>query len=355
MNTRKFIIMVAVLLAFSPAASAQQQIQDLFREITAGKEHGFVAERRSTYVNDTTGIKSESRMVIVNLNRQHLDILDRLKAAFASEGQHATLNYSHIIDDASGSLQPIARQRFSIWCEGMPPVIIGAIRNSNFLIVSFDDKNHPGYRTCLAAEWSNTESDETPQAMIVDVYGRKQEAQTVTSSLSANGTMSWQEFTNNLLSNSKTSDDIKQRLAEIDQWRDSLASNIDIPNPSLSDYTAKFSNFNDVLQNNIPTQGGKKYDWMQQASNNDIHLDASDWLRFFGLMTHHMLERKDDDSYENLVVAAGIILELCKNATPLDADERAISARRLEQVAANFKDQYIHDILILGAKKLKGK
>ena len=72
-------------------------------------------------------------------------------------------------------------------------------------------------------------------------------------------------------------------------------------------------------------------------------------------MTHHMLERKDDDSYENLVVAAGIILELCKNATPLDADERAISARRLEQVAANFKDQYIHDILILGAKKLKGK
>ena len=344
MNTRKFIIMVAVLLAFAPAASAQQQIQDLFREITAGKEHGFVAERRSTYVNDTTGIKSESRMVIVNLNRQHLDILDRLKAAFASEGRHATLNYSHIIDDASGNLPPTTRQRFSIWCEGMPPVIIGAIRNSNFLIVSFDDKNHPGYRTCLAAEWSNTDSDETPQAMIVDVYGRKQEAQTVTSSLSANGTMSWQEFTNNLLSNSKTSD-----------GRDSLASNIDIPNPSLSDFTAKFSNFNDVLQNNIPTQGEKKYDWMQQASNNDIHLDASDWLRFFGLMTHQMLERKDDDSYENLVVAAGVILELCKNATPLDADERAISARRLEQVAANFKDQYIHDILILGAKKLKGK
>ena len=58
-----------------------------------------------------------------------------------------------------------------------------------------------------------------------------------------------------------------------------------------------------------------------------------------------------------MVVAAGLILDLCKNADPLDADEREISANRLTDVAQHYfdndKHQYIYDLLMLGAKKLK--
>ena len=69
--------------------------------------------------------------------------------------------------------------------------------------------------------------------------------------------------------------------------------------------------------------------WMNQAMNNIKHLSSSDWHRFFGLLTQKMMDRGNKESAEDMVVAAGIVLDLCKNADQLDKDEREISARRL--------------------------
>ena len=85
------------------------------------------------------------------------------------------------------------------------------------------------------------------------------------------------------------------------------------------------------------------------------NLSNTDWHRFFGLLTQQMMDKVNKKSKEDLVVAAGIILDLCKNAS-LDEDERKIVANRLYQVAECFdsdEDLYIHDMLTLAAKKVQ--
>ena len=69
------------------------------------------------------------------------------------------------------------------------------------------------------------------------------------------------------------------------------------------------------------------------------------------------MDKANKGAKQDLVVTAGIILDLCKNANQLDADEREVSARRLVDVADHHFDQneYIYDLLMLGAKKLRNK
>ena len=110
---------------------------------------------------------------------------------------------------------------------------------------------------------------------------------------------------------------------------------------------------------NIPMGQGGPGEWLGKAINNIGHLSNGDWHRVFGLITQKMMDRAQKESPEDLVVAAGIILDLCKNADQLDDDERKVSANRLVDVAQHYfdndKHQYIHDLLMLGAKKLEKK
>ena len=105
----------------------------------------------------------------------------------------------------------------------------------------------------------------------------------------------------------------------------------------------------------IPFDGNKD-SWMALALQRGVsHLSNADWHRFFGLLTQQMMDKVNKKSKEDLVVAAGIILDLCKNAS-LDDDERKIVANRLYQVAGCFdinEDLYIHDMLTLAAKKVQ--
>ena len=104
---------------------------------------------------------------------------------------------------------------------------------------------------------------------------------------------------------------------------------------------------------------GGRSEWMSKAIDNIGHLSNGDWHKVFGLITQMMMDRAQKESSEDLVVAAGVVLDLCKNADQLDADERQISARRLTDIAQHYfdndKHQYIYDLLMLGAKKLEKK
>jgi hypothetical protein len=87
------------------------------------------------------------------------------------------------------------------------------------------------------------------------------------------------------------------------------------------------------------------------------HLSNADWHRFFGLLTQQMMDKVNKKSKEDLVVAAGIILDLCKNAS-LDDDERKMVVNRLNQMTGYFdsvEDEYIYDMLTLAAKKVEKK
>ena len=95
---------------------------------------------------------------------------------------------------------------------------------------------------------------------------------------------------------------------------------------------------------------GSKGEWMANAIDHVEHLSNKDWHRLFGLITQKMIDK--DNTEDDLIVAAGIILQLCKNAESLDEDEKGVCIVRLKNIAENFNDTYVGDLLMLSARKL---
>lgn len=351
MKQKNIFITAMVLLSFSPTAMAQEQIKDLFQEIDqyAGVTH--IGEQKASST-DSAGITSESCVKIIKVKKADFPaVFNRLKETFDSESSHASMMYAHTGDDeisgSDASISVSPRQQWSIWRDGASPILVGSAKNSNYLMANFDDRDHPGYRTCYVVEWSDTEDPDERMAKLIYVYGHKPAMQTNGQLMNYQGTATWPgnlKIVTGRSSNLLIPDSLRQWLQERRSLRDSL-------------FTMKMETLEPLLgkTRDIPLNGDLT-EWMNKAMNNVKHLSSSDWHRVFGLLTQQMIDRADKESSEDQVVAAGIILDLCKNASQLDADERQVSARRLEQVAATLKSNpYVHDLLMLGAKKLKQK
>jgi len=344
MNAKTIIITAIALLIFSANALAQEQIKDLFQKIIDNKGIPHISEE-STSGTDSFGIAKESEVVTVVVEKPFFSELDKLEKAFENESKHASMTFMSIRKTSSKSetvtldkpslvwskgedVSP--NKRFSIWRDGAAPILLGNIENSSYIIANFDDKNYPNYRTCYATEWSDINDSDSRKVTLIRVYGRKP-SQSIFNTLDTFQTSGL-------------------------QLRDDLGKHFDmrtLPDSIMSNnYFGTVTYFNNKSED-IPMNSGDMKEWMQKAMNNVKHLSNSDWHRFFGLLTQKMLDRKDKASSEDLVVSACVILDLCKNASQLDAEEREISAKRLEQVATAFKNnQYIHDLLMLGADKL---
>ena len=356
MKAKLIIIAVAALLTFSTAASAQGLITDLFEKINKKDGLGHTGEEK-TLSTDSAGIAIESRIFYVSVGQPNFNLFDKLKDAFDEESGNASWTYSHIGDE-NGS----PRRQWSIWREGAEPVLVGDTKNSSYIIANFDDKSFPNYRTCCAVEWSDGSDQYTKSAKLVYVYGRKPQNET---SINYNATMTklpdlkhvngWvSRNVNGRVESYRLPDDLTKHLQGLRNLPDSLFT-VRVDRLEPFDFE---NGFFEGKPQDIPLDGDLN-EWMAKATNNVSHLSNSDWHRFFGLMTQKMIDRANKESAEDLVVAAGIVLNLCKNANQLDADEREVSARRLEDVAEHYftsdKHQYIYDLLMLGAKKLQKK
>ena len=224
------------------------------------------------------------------------------------------------------------RRQWSIWRDGAEPILVGGMKNSCYTIAIFNDKEHEGYRTCYAAEWSNADAPDVYTTKLVYVYGRQPEA-------SDN-----QPFTIQGRAIPNLPDDLMNRLQELQNQADS------IPSEMLERFF--FSKPRDIPFGNDGMDG-----WMNRAMNNISHLSNSDWHRLFGLITQKLLDSKNVITVgidEERIVAAGVLLDLCKHADKLDEDEREISAKRLRQIANSFtRYEYVRDLLMLGADKLQ--
>ena len=305
---------------------------------------------------DTLGITCESSIVTILVKKDYYGaVIDKLKKAFETESRNSAFIEIETAGERS-DIDPIAaqmlgqRKQWSVWREDAEPVLIGGMGNSTYAIANFDDKKHPGYRTCYAAEWTATADPDVYKAQLVYVYGRKpDDKQTV----NYFGSVKWPRKGFDIPGGAVEMPNAwKNRIEELRAdtiFVDSLPRNI-------FDYALSRKLAKRMSPNDIPYNGDMK-SWMNEAMNNIKHLSNSDWHRFFGLMTQKMMDRSNKESAEDLVVAAGIILDLCKNADQLDNDEREISARRLEDIAQHYfdsdKTQYIYDLLMLGAKKLE--
>ena len=352
MKTTSIIFAVA-LLAIAPAASAQKKIKEAFADVEKYDGVTTVSEQNTSKCIDSLGIACESSIVTILVKKNYYHtVFDRLNKAFESESKNATMTENEIAGERP-DFDPIAdqmlgqRRQWSVWREGAEPVLVGGMGNSSYVIANFDDKTHPDYRTCCAAEWCKTANPDVYKAQLVYVYGRKPEK---IQPLKYSGSVTWpRKKDNNLAGAVPMPNGLRQ------QMEDTLFV---ISGNRLPDIDHAYSNArpNFTKPQDIPLNGDLTT-WMNKAMNNVKHLSNSDWHRVFGLLTQQMMDKADKKSMDDLVVAAGIVLDLCKNADPLDADEREVSARRLEDVADHYfngdKHQYVHDLLMLGAKKLK--
>ena len=221
------------------------------------------------------------------------------------------------------------------------------MKNSSYYIANLNDKKNDGYRTCYAAEWSNADNPDVYTAKLVYVYGPQPKVMGIAESIPVNiiGSASLRDRL----------DDLKDRLKGLNQMPDGdFTSSLDsLFNRSLKNVA--IGSFRLDIPTDIPFDVNMD-SWMALVMQRGVsNLSNADWHRFFGLLTQQMMDKGNKESKEDLIVSAGLILDLCKNA-PLDDDERKVAANRLLQVSEYFdddKNQYVFDMIELARKKVE--
>ena len=331
MKAKSIIIAAIAMMAIVPTASAQEQIKKAFQEVTDELAGVTKVGEHNTAKVDANGIAIESKVITVKVERRYQhSVSETLRDAFRNEASKTSMfeeemgNEKHKLDSALVHDLGL-RRMWSIWRDEDDAVLIGSMKNSTYYIANFNDKKHKGYRTCYAAEWSNADDPETYTVRLVYVYGQQPKT--------AHGIASV---------------DYPLNIMGIASRPDVLGE--DIFKKQLEDAFGH-------QKEDIPFNGNTET-WMSLAMQRGVsHLSNADWHRFFGLLTEKMMNKAYKNAKEDMVVAAGIILDLCKNA-PLDDDERKVVANRLHHVADHFdinEDSYIYDMLTLAARKVEKK
>ena len=357
MKTRSFIIAAIAMMAIVPTASAQEEIKKAFQEVTnelAGVTK--VGEQKTAKV-DRDGITIESNVTTIKVKGRNnqSSVFNMLKNAFKKESSNTSMfeeetgNETNEIDSALVHDLGLRRQ-WSIYRDGAESVLIGSMKNSTYYITNFNDKKHKGYRTCYAAEWSNADNPDVYTAKLVYVYGQQPPGSSgiaEAKSLNIMGTASLRDRL----------DDLKDRLKGLNQMPDGdFTNSLDsLFNRSLKNVA--IGSFRLDSPTDIPFDGNMD-SWMALVMQRGVsNLSNADWHRFFGLLTQQMMDKGNKESKEDLIVSAGLILDLCKNA-PLDDDERKVAANRLLQVSEYFdddKNQYVFDMIELARKNVEKK
>ena len=328
MKAKSIIIVAIVMMAIVPSASAQEQIKKAFQEVTDELAGVTKVGEHNTAKVDANGIAIESKVITVKVERRYQhSVSETLRDAFRNEASKTSMfeeeTGNEKLELDSALVHDLGlRRMWSIWRDEDDAVLIGSMKNSTYYIANFNDKKHKGYRTCYAAEWSNADNPEVYTVKLVYVYGQQPKT--------AHGIATVDPI--NIIGIASRSDVLGE----------------DIFKKQLEDAFGH-------QETDIPFNGNTET-WMSLAMQRGVsNLSNTDWHRFFGLLTQQMMDKVNKKSKEDLVVAAGIILDLCKNAS-LDEDERKIVANRLYQVAECFdinEDSYIHDMLTLAAKKVQ--
>ena len=338
MKAKSIIIAAIVLMAIVPTASAQEQIKKAFQEVTDELAGVTKVGEHNTAKVDTNGIAIESKVITVKVERRYQhSVSETLRDAFRNEASKTSMFEEEMggekLELDSALVHDLGlRRMWSIWRDEDDAVLIGSMKNSTYYIANFNDKKHKGYRTCYAAEWSNADNPDFYIAKLVYVYGQQPPG---SSGIAKVDPLNIIGIASRNIMGTASRPDV---LAE------------DIFKKQLEDTFGH-------QKEDIPFDGNKD-SWMALALQRGVsNLSNTDWHRFFGLLTQQMMDKVNKKSKEDLVVAAGIVLDLCKNA-PLDDDERKMVVTRLNQMTGYFdsvEDEYIYDMLTLAAKKVEKK
>ena len=349
MKTKSIIIAAIAMMAIVPTASAQEQIKKAFQEVTDELAGVTKVGEHNTAKVDANGIAIESKVITVKVERRYQhSVSETLMDAFRNEASKTSMfeeeTGNEKLELDSALVHDLGlRRMWSIWRDEDDAVLIGSMKNSTYYIANFNDKKHKGYRTCYAAEWSNADNPEVYTAKLVYVYGQQPKTSHGIASVEPPNyfaTVKWPD----VLEEDILKHQLKDAFGNKHQEED-----------ILFDEQLKEAFGKKHQEEDIPFDGNMDT-WMSLVMQRGVsHLSNADWHRFFGLLTQKMIDNASKESKEDLVVAAGIILDLCKNAS-LDDDERRVAANRLLQVSECFDDvenQYIYDMLELARKKVE--
>ncbi len=331
MKAKSIIIAAVAIMAIVPTASSQEQIKKAFQEVADELAGVTKVGEHNTAKVDANGIAIESKVITIKVERRYQhSVSETLKDAFRNEASKTSMfeeeTGNEKLELDSALVHDLGlRRMWSIWRDDDDAVLIGSMKNSTYYIANFNDKKHKGYRTCYAAEWSNADNPEVYTAKLVYVYGQQP----------------------------KTSSGIAT-VDPINIMGTALRPDVlgeDIFKHQLKDAFGH-------QEEDIPFNGNTET-WMSLAMQRGVsHLSNADWHRLFGLITQKLLNKSNvisEGLNEERIVAASMLLDLCKHANRLEEDERGVCAKRLQYVATQLtgRSQYVSDLLKLGAKRLE--
>lgn len=353
MKTKAKLLALALLALPTVLTAQEPDIQHVFDKIinTKGITHSdnrFV-ERDSENGDSADNLTESTVIHDIRVGRHNFGIFNELEEAFQN-GHFPTTPTT--VYTCFNPMEGSTRQQWTILTKKGNDIRIGQHDGSNYAIVVVTDDDNPKFRTVYAAEWWDTDDADIRQGRLVRSYGEKPAMQ------SYKGRAEWSDLQPWIKGSAK--------LADVQKYMSMADSVLKMQSPSkymsMADSLIKikipsFSADSMMTLSLLPRRADatkNPQEWMRQAISNATNLDGPDWMRLFGMLTQKMLDRADKESSEDLIVAAGILLDLCKNAEDVDKDEKEICVARLRDVAKHLqsRSQYVYDLLMLAAKKL---
>ena len=320
------LVLTSSLKAQEEYISQEVRIQQAFEQIANAKgiEHSVnkYIERDEKAFDK---VLEETEIHNFRIGRANFKLLDKLQEVFTSlESNNRLLS---IYTDFN-PIEYSTRQKWNIKTN-KDAIILGARPRSSYAIAAYQDSGNKDFRTVYAVEWWDTDDKDIRQGILVRTYGEKAKKRAG-------------EVDMSYLFGMKANAEAGERY---EAWRQAQADLVKLQNQADT--------------SNIPIDGTGLKEWMNKAINGIEDLDSSDWLRIFGLLTQKIQDATKDNSKsmttEELVVASGLVLQLCKNA-PIDEDEVEMCCKRLNSVAiwaSTHRSTYVGDTLRLAAKRLR--
>ena len=340
MKATKLFIIALMALPLGVQAQSQQaemdRLEAAFQKIVNTK--GIEVSRSHNVMMDEKDPNrhSEATMIYdIRVGRPNFHLFKELQNVFEKANAASTLHTS--FNPIEGS----TRQEWSIVTKQGNDIRIGEHANSSFALAIYNEKlNETTYsnnRTVFAAEWWDTDDKNIKQGRLVRSYGEKPRVGQRTISSYSFGVPSG-------------------GYPKVDSLLNSYFPRI--PSSQISPYIIPNIEMLPDSVIKIPFDSKNKNAWASVAMQNIGHLSNTDWHRLFALLTEQTMgfsHRIDAKGKEELMVAVGLILDLCKNA-PLDEDERQLCGRRLDKVAIELAsgsgDFYARDMIKLAKKRL---
>ena len=354
---KKYLFSASMLL-MPFAAQAQENIEAMFKQM---EEVQNIKTSITNSHNENDGINSKAKIIDFILPQEFWGICDNIREAFEKESGKSYMEWS--------CYDPIStdntRQKLRIQRDFGDDIIIGEQKNSSFVVMCFNDPANNDCRTVYSAEWWEMSDPNYRQGRLVYYYGKKPSPQTAprfsfSRQLFKDGDneSSFFEGFDSLFTKGYhvNADSIMKRYSfDADSIIKNGKYTIKYHSKSDDDWS-RFDNhlhIDDILNRQNNSASSALFDndfseWMNGASKKMSKLSPSEWMRFFGLLTEQM-ESNPDES-RNLIVSAGLVLDLCKNIpSKMSEEERAICSSRLLKIdkIIKKKNEYAHDILML--------